>query len=274
MNIKQLKSELEDSLYMKTISQTIGEVATMRVKATRRQIEHAGSYFQEVSQVFQALKILAGKETPFKTNGKTLSILLTSNLKFNGEIDDKVTDYYIEKTAKWTTDRLVIGSTGQALLTAQHYPYPTAFYQFSQDFPQLTEIQKLVSVIKSYSQILVFYTRFVSLLNQSPAVADLSPTAQVDLPTTAKIGYILEPEIDTMLAFFEDQIIILLLQSIFLQQQLARLAARMMAMNQAEQNADKVIAHQQTSLIRSKKLLIDSQILEAYSARKGLNEHI
>src|SRR6185436_17409306 len=107
---------------------------------------------------------------------------------------------------------------------------------------QLPEIQKVVSVIKSCSQILVFYTRFVSLLNQSPAMADLSPTAQVDVPATAKIGYILEPEIDTMLAFFEDQVIILLLQSIFLQQQLSRLAGRMMAMNQAEQNADRVIA--------------------------------
>ncbi len=269
-NARQLASDLQDSKTLKMISQTLGEVATLRVRTTRRQIEHASEYFQEISKVFHALKTIAGQGQMRKKNGKTAAILLTSDAKLNGETDHKLSHFFMNKTMNLQADYLVMGKIGQEYLRAFHYPHPFASYDLATELPQVAELQKMVEALKNYSQVFVFYTRFESLLTQSPTFIDLTESSNITPEETVSIHYILEPEIEKMLGFFEDQILVLLLQSIFLQQQLARLAARMVSMNQAEQNSDNVITGQYQALVRAKKMLIDNQILSTYATRKGL----
>ena len=279
-SLTKLTRDLEDSNYLKLITQALGEIAAMRLKSTRGQIEHNSIYFQEITQLFYSVKLVAAKrkflgfgkslpQTP--KNGKSISILITSDAHLSGTIDNQLTHFFLNQTKNqqiaMVDDKIVIGQIGTDLLKALKYPYPFQELHFSSESPNLTELQGLVNTIKSYDKIMVYYAKFKTLISQEPTVIDLTQSDAQMQGATAQVDFILEPELDKMLLFFESQILVLLIQSIFLQQTLSRLGSRMVSMNQSETNADKQITVQKSQLIHLKKLIQNTQILETYSGR-------
>ncbi len=291
-SLTQLTRDLEDSNYLKSITQALGEIAAMKLKGTRSQIEHNSVYFQEITQLFYSVKLVAahkrfmgfGKSLPqTPKNGKSISILITSDSHLSGPIDNQLTHFFIRQTTAGqptgpqtiddqskpvvVDDKIVIGQIGQDLLKALKYPYPFQVIHFGSENPNLDELQKLVATIKPYDKILVYYAKFKTLISQEPTVIDLTQSDAQIQGATAQVDFILEPELEKMLIFFEAQILVLLIQSIFLQQTLSRLGSRMVSMNQSETNADKQITVQKSQLIHLRKLIQNTQILETYSGR-------
>lgn len=158
--------DLQDSTYLKLITQALGEIAAMRLKSTRSQIEHNSVYFQEITQLFYSVKLVAAKrkflgfgksiaQTP--KNGKSVSLLITSDAHLSGTIDNQLTHFFLNQTKNQPTpqttmidDKIVIGQIGVDLLKALHYPYPFQELHFKSESPNLEELQSLVDTIKSY----------------------------------------------------------------------------------------------------------------------------
>lgn len=280
--VKALNALLADSQALKGIAETLGEIATMQVRVTRHQIVHASMYFREMTDVYHALKLVAARRDLLmlqkqrngsgqveQKNGKIMSVVLTSNIKLYGSIDEDTLNFYLQKTQNLKTDRIVLGAVGAHMLHEKGFSQPYAKMQFKEDSPTLKELQYLANILKPYSKVYVFYSKFESLIAQKPAVIDLSQSAIPEEVETSKIGYILEPEVDKMLAFFESQLLILLVQSVFLQQQLSRLASRMISMNQAELNADHLLSTEKTALLHAKKVAENAEILGNFFGRRG-----
>ncbi len=268
--IKQLKEEIQTTESIKLITQALGDIATARIRRSRLSVERNIQFFDEVMQVYSVVRMIASKSKIYQKiaaakNGKTVCILLTSNQRFFGGLDLEVTKFFSLDSAKYNTDRIVIGTAGQEMLKHSVFGGRVQEITFRRDFPTFEEMKALSSQIFSYSRILVYHSKFVTLLNQVAVVSDISETEAHKTVATNQLRYILEPEIEKMVAFFENQIMVLLFQAIFLDADIARTAARMVAMNQAGEQADKTFTQESKLLVRLRRDLLDRRILETYA---------
>lgn len=271
--LKQLKEQIKTTESIKIITQTLGDIATSRIKETRVSVEQNINYFNEISQVYTIVRAIASRSKKIQTvtkNGKTIAIVLTSNYGFYGGLDGELINYYVAESSKYTCDRIVIGNSGQAAIRATTLADKVETMIFAHDFPTPAELSALFQKITSYTKVIVYHSKFVTLLNQEPVAVDISESnSQADEQATASIHYILEPEIAKMSQFFRKQIMVLMLQAIFLDSDIARTAARMISMNQAGDMADKILGNNKKQLLRHKKQKLNRQILETFAGLVG-----
>jgi ATP synthase F1 gamma subunit len=276
-NTQQIKAALDDSEQLKLVTESLSEIAAMRFKSTRSQIQHNKFFFQEISKVYHTLKFLDTKrrdtkKTPVPTDNRTICVLITSNYHFYGGIDYKLSNSFHQNLSKYpTTEKIIVGSSGKDYITSLDPKGRYEFFVMKKDMPEPSELAQLVGRIKGYGKVLVFHTKFSTILDQKIEVSDLNQSqAQTEATKMEEIAYLLEPELGKMLSFFESQLFGSLLESIFLQAQLSRTAARMVGMDSAELNADKLIAKQKRELNVAKKNLQNIRILEIYPAIRNL----
>lgn len=272
-SLKHITSQIELIKVIDEIAGALGDIATIRLRQTRRLIEHNISFFQEISEVYSIVRYQAQVKSQSlltrANNGKTLAVLITANNRLYGGLDSILTRFYAHNTKSLACDRLIIGLSGQDLLTSINYPYKFTPLSFKDNSPNFAELKQIANFVYNYKTILVFHTKFVSVLDQVPTVSDIS-NFELKQPKQIKDLYLLEPELKEMIHFFESQLSILLLQAIFTEVDLARLAARMNAMNQAEENARKALDLEKKGLLKYKRLRINLESIRNYVSLKNL----
>lgn len=273
--LAQLKQQAETIQSIKLITQALGDVATFKLTSTRKFVEQNIDYFQEITQVYRLVKLLAIKANRYHKvkkakEGKTVSVLLTSNQHFYGGLDTEVTEYFLENSKNIESDKIVVGLMGKEGVIAKGKGIQFESVIFKKDFPQLIELKNLSDRVFQYSRILIFHNKFVTLLNSEPTVSDISASDIESIEASSKshelpFYYIVEPELEQIVSFFESQILILLFQAVFLEVDIARQAARMIYMNQAGFNADKQSANLRRHLLQARKQKLNTAIIETFS---------
>lgn len=265
--LSQINQTLEESGSLKFVAEAYSEIAALKLQKIRAGIERNRNFFEEVSRVFRMVKVVAfTKKITLKEKKKnSISLLLTSNHRFYGNIEERLVRYYAKNTADFPTERMVTGVVAKEFLQASSYSYPFSTHLFKDDLPSLEEIRVLSDNLKDYEQILVYYPRMQSVLLQEPYMTDLlqKPPERLLDPKENHFDSIFEPEIEQILQFFDTQIIMLLLEQIFLESELARTASRLIAMEQAQGNAEELISQQRKTLLQVKRSLDSTKQLEA-----------
>lgn len=272
MNIRDLRQEVTQTQSIKLITQAIGDIATAEIKERRKSAELNIKYFQEILALYKIVKQLAAHTKSFQAlqrqkNGKEILILITSNYKFSGDLDTELVNFYLRHSAGSRADRIVVGASGQEMIEVKAKNIPHTFVKFNKDYPTIDELENLVKRVYVYSKILVYHSRFVTLLNQDPTITDISASELANQSSPVeKVSYILEPEIEKMIVFFEDQMLFILLQAIFLESEISRTASRMVSMNQAEQAAEKFLDKKERALFQAKKQKANMKIVESFAS--------
>lgn len=272
--IKQINQVLEDSNSLKLVAQAYSEIAAIKLQKIRKGIEKNRNFFQEISEIFHIVRVAAlrqGIKISTKRRG-TLSILLTSNYHFYGSLETHLVKFFVLNTTKFKTDRIVVGKTGMEFLQTMGYFHPYQPFIFKEDLPRVEELKKMVASLIGYQQILVYYSRMQSVLIQEPHVVDIvqaPPEHYLKSSKSGGISYIFEPEIKKMAAFFNTQITQLLFEQTFLESELARTAARLTSMDQAQGNADDMIKNQRRLLASAKRAIDNNRLLETISTLSG-----
>ncbi len=110
MTIKEIEEDIEEGDSLKQIAQAYSEIANLKIKRIRSEVERNRVFFEEISKVFGLIKRLAAKQ---KVNiikpKKTVTLILTSNYRFNGTINSDLIDFFILTTQKMDTDRIMLG---------------------------------------------------------------------------------------------------------------------------------------------------------------------
>ncbi|KKR80570.1 MAG: ATP synthase gamma chain [Candidatus Daviesbacteria bacterium GW2011_GWA1_41_61] len=272
--IKQINQVLEDSNSLKLVAQAYSEIAAIKLQKIRKGIEKNRNFFQEISEIFHVVRVAAmrqGIKIATKRRG-TLSILLTSNYHFYGSLETQLVEFFILNTTKFKTDRIVVGKTGGEFLQTMGYFHPYQPFIFKDDLPMVEELRKMVISLTGYQQILVYYSRMQSVLIQEPHVVDIvqaPPEHYLKVSKLGSLSYIFEPEIDKMVEFFNTQITQLLFEQTFLESELARTAARLTSMDQAQGNANDLIKTQKKLLAEAKRAIDNNRLLETIATLIG-----
>lgn len=286
MTIKQIDTILEEGNSLKQIAQAYSEIANLKIKRIRGEVERNRVFFEEISQVFGLIKRLAVKQKiSIIKPKKTISLILTSNQHFSGSINADLIDFYILNTQKIATDRIILGKAA-----IEYFKTTKIFNNYQEillakDQPDSKELINLVNIIRNYNQVLVIYSSMKSLLVQIPCIADITASSAEDprnnpgldkdkpgLNNSGDLKFIFEPELSKILQFFDSQIITLLLEGTFLESELSRTAARFISMDSAETEANKFIKEYEKDKAYVKRNLNNNTILENFASMAAVRK--
>lgn len=275
MTIREINNTIEEGESLKVIALSYAEIASVKIRKIRAAVERNRLFFGEIAQVYQIIKThAAAKKVFIKRHKPTLSILLTSNYGFYGNIDNEVIHLFLDTTPKFHTDRLVIGKTGQGYLKAMRYFNLYQSLTFKNDLPNPEELLRLASITHDYTQVLVFYPQLLTLLVQKAVVADITQSSikqpTKNLPRSSYV--IFEPELEKILQFFDSQITGLLLEQAFFEAELARTGSRLISMDQAQLEAERYIKKQKQLKAQTKRAIENTRLLESLTSIAEINK--
>lgn len=276
MTTKQIKEQIMEAESLKQITQAFTQLASSKLKRIRTGVERNRDFFRDLSYIFAIINAIRKKRKipqPAK-NGRTLSILLTSNEHFYGHVTGDLIEFFLVQISKVRSDKVVIGKSGLEALKSLNYALTYTPFILRTDFPNNEEFLKLSQIISQYSKVLVFHSAFESVLVQKPVIADItlseaeaSKKGQASEEVIREYNnFIVEPEIPIIASFFDNQIKILLLESAFLESELARTASRLISMDTAQNEADKYLNSQELALLNAQRSIQNSRILETIAA--------
>lgn len=271
MTIKQLIQTIDQAESLREISTAYTEIAANKLKQIRDIVEKNRNFLNELGVVYKVVKQIAKRRKLLpKKNNKSVSLLITSNSHFFGNVNQDLTAYFVKAMREGQNDQIVIGKTGEEYLISINYQLPYQQTILAHEYPQIGELDSLVGKIKDYSRIWVFYAKMRTVMSQIPTFEDITQTSYLkegpeDERNTKKL-FIFEPELAKILDFFETQVMNLLLQQSFLESELSRTAARLVSMDQAQLNADKFILQQEILLNKARKSESNTRLLETYAS--------
>lgn len=271
---KQYKELIENGESIQLVSQVLTEISSTKLKKIRFNVEQNTLFFNELTKVYKMVQFVAKEKNLTLVNKpkNLVIILITSNSRLFGNLNQQLIDYYINQTRNLQTDRIIIGKTGGHFFNTSNYIKTFKNVNFNNDLPSDDELKQLVGEIAPYKRILVFYSKFKTVLTQIPTFSDVTAIPENTSEFSVDVKYIFEPEISKILQFFEDQITTLLIEDTFLQSELARVAARVVSMDQAQINAEEFIKEQKINLSSTRRSINNLRLIESLIAQiKGGN---
>lgn len=275
---KYIQQQIEEAKNLQMVASAYTEIAAQKLQKIRAGIERNRKFFSEINEITHIVNVAAHQRhivVPFKKAG-TVSIILTSNHHFFGDIEDRLIKFFMNNTTQFQTDIILVGNTAIKHFQAITYPHPYKTFIPKEDLPSYSELKSLTSEISTYQQISVYYSRMQSVVIQNPHVVDLvqKPPEAYILKKGEILSYIFEPELKKMLNFFDNQVVSLLLEQTFLESEMARTASRLMSMDKAQINAESVLNKQNLLLSQAKKTEINMHLLETAASLMNLKEEI
>ncbi len=265
MKIKEIKQTINEIEALSSVTQAYGEIALIKLGKIRKNTQAARLFFNEISQVYSLVKKMVPSPTPVEQNFR-LKLILTSNSHFYGHIDKAIMDFFLSQYDPKKDQVLVVGRTGQELLKS--YQVSAIKTMITQDYPTVEEARMIVNQMKNYSQVLVYFAQFKTVLNQIPVVYDITQESISKNHKKQEALFIFEPEAIKILEFFDYQIKMILLEQTFLEADLARTSSRLISMDQAEQNAEQTLGIQKKLLLSAKRAWENTQLLEGLQYRR------
>ncbi len=309
-SIKQLNQTIEESFTLKSIADALEEVASIKLKKIRKSIERNKDFSLEMRGIFGVLKTLATDkrhlsslvEKIIEKNSQTVIVVTTSNHRFYGGLTRQLMELFL-KTADQGQLRVVIGKNGVDYLKAVRSNLAYQPVVFKDDLPTPAEMQQLIQIIYPYKKIVFVHSEFKTVLSQVPTFIELTgdvsllfsgTTGQMGTTSTTGIikpsdardtrgtldtfdtrnvsDFILEPELEQILKFFDSQILTLLVESVFLEEELSKTASRLLSMGGAQDNANLFLKQQRKLLSQAKRSIANNRLIGTYATFKMWQE--
>ncbi|MEN9407972.1 MAG: synthase subunit gamma, partial [Candidatus Parcubacteria bacterium] len=255
INNQELKAELNRLTNLKTLIEAYEEIAANRMRKNRSVVlasrvfnEGLGGMYQQIKSSYrtQILTIMQRKRianqrvlTMIKRNGKSVTLLISSNAGLYGDIVPRITEQFIAFTAKTESDIAIIGRLGRRLFEERNTNRQYSYFDFPDVDADPIEVEKLASFLIQYEKIYIFYGKFISVGVQQPTMLDVIGEEKEELAadkTAPQIKYLFEPSLEQVMMFFEQQIFTSLIEQTVKEAELAKFASRMITLDSATEN--------------------------------------
>lgn len=253
---KIINENLEALNSLKDLAESYEEIAVVRMQKIKTSVLTARDFLAELSDVFVDLKSSYNREvkdliTKRKTNdksilpllqknGKTLYVYLASNGRLYGSVTQKTYRLFVldlKKTDPATTDLLIIGSAGKEMYESSGAVRPFTYFDIPDVGVDISHIKGLMQKFLQYEAVKVYYGKFGNVVNQNPIGTSITGDSIFESEVIETVNredkFIFEPILEKIFYFFETQIIANLFSQSLLENQLARHASRVNAMEEA-----------------------------------------
>ena len=270
---KIIAENLEALNSLKDLAESYEEIAVIRMQKIKDSVLKTRDFLQDLSDVFVDLKssydrevkeLIARRKTGDKTilpllqkNGKTLLVYLSSNGRLYGSVTQKTYKLFIQdlkKPENQNGDLLIIVSAGKEMYENSGAARPFTYFEIPDVGVDLAHIKQLMQKFLQYEKVHVYYGKFDNVVNQTPIGTSITGENIFESEVVETISrddrFIFEPILEKIFYFFETQIIANLFSQTLLENQLARHASRVNAMEEAlihiEEESKKLIKAKNT----------------------------
>src|SRR5260221_2197297 len=283
---KLVLEDLEALNSLKDLAQSYEEIAVIRMQNIKDSVLKTRDFLSDISDIFVDLKssyerevkdliarIKRGEKTllpALQKNGKTLLVYLSSNGRLYGSVTQKTFKLFMQDLAKpdsIAADIVVIGNAGREMfegsLTGKSRKFQ--YFEVPDTNVDINHIKNLMQTFLLYEKVYIYYGKFGNVVKQSPIATSITGEdifeTEVINPTPREDRFIFEPTLEKIFHFFETQIMANLFSQTLLENQLARHASRVNAMEEAlvhiEEESEKLnmVKNRLKHLLQNKKQL-------------------
>lgn len=253
---KQLLEDLEALNTIKNLAESYEEVAVVKMQKIKESVLKTRDFLADLSDVFVDLKASYNREIQdlikrrksgdknilpnLQKNGKTLMVYLSSNGRLYGAVTGKTHRLFmgdLKKPENANADVAIIGSAGRDMYESSGANKPYEYFEIPDTSVEVEHIKELMAKFLQYEKVHVYYGKFGNVVTQSPIATSITGEdifeAEVIKETPREDRFIFEPTLEKILHFFETQIVANLFSQTLLENQLARHASRVNAMEEA-----------------------------------------
>ena len=280
--------ELEALNSLKDLAESYEEIAVIRMQKIKDSVLKTRDFLAKLSDVFVDLKSSYSREVKdlmkrikqgdkkliqnLQKIDKTLMVYLSSNGRLYGSVTQKTFKLFIQDfktTTDQDTDMVVIGSAGKEMYEGSGIGRPFKYFDLPDTAFKIDHIKELMQKFIQYERVHIYYGKFGNVVKQSPIATSITGEDIFETETVSQVPredrFIFEPTLEKIFHFFETQIMANLFAQTLLENQLARHASRVNAMEEALghiEDEGKKLNQQKTRL---KHLMMNKKQLETIS---------
>lgn len=282
---KVIMEDLEALNSLKELAQSYEEIAVVKMQKIRDSVLKTRDFLARLSDVFVDLKSSYHREVkdlierikkgdkslhlPLQKNGKTLLVYLSSNGKLYGAVTKKTYTLFIadlKKEQPDKTDIIIIGKAGKETFEGSIHKRPFKYFEIPDNGYTIDHIKDLMKEFVKYDKVWVYYGKFGNVVKQNPIATSISgedifETENI-IETPREDRFIFEPTLEKIYHFFETQIMANLFAQTMLENQLARHASRVNAMEEALGHIEEEGKRLNQERVRLKHLMQNKKQLE------------
>jgi ATP synthase F1 gamma subunit len=253
---KEIIEEIAALDNIKDMAENYEEIAATRMQRIKDSVLQSRDYLAELSDVFVDLKSSYQKEvkdilekrkkgdrnvTPLlQKNGRTLLVYLSSNGRLYGPVTKKTFDLFVTDLKQKDNDKLdilIMGGAGKEMFETSGINKKFEYIHVPDDAISDEEVKAIMKKYLEYEHVYIYYGKFGNVVKQIANSTSITgeDIFETEVPSTVprEDRFIFEPALDKIFHFFETQIMSTLFRQTFLENQLARQASRVNAMEEA-----------------------------------------
>lgn len=276
--LADLARDAEMAGVMVELTSAFEGIASTRISQVKDQVLRSTEFFADLWRIYTQIRVddsfHFGRSQEKHISPKELWILITSEGGFSGDIDQRLVNAALAKFDPAKQDILVIGHHGLVQLTQRKIPVIRSFRLPLND--QNINVRPLIELVQQYSSTQVYYTAYISLMNQEiktitlgVAVTEKGAAVKQEEDTISEANYIFEPSTYAVVDHLESSMMQIMLSEVILESKLAQYASRFRAMRVAHERADDTFADLTWSYNRARRQAKDEGLKEVMNGLRG-----
>lgn len=274
MRLKDIATLNQELLILELVTTAFSEVASTNMKKTRNGVLTNRDFITEISSIFEDVRAeyteqylrqkrsQKGKITFLAHNGKTVTVLLSSTSGLYGEIVSETFNLFKTEAEQNNSEITIVGKQGVRLFNATFPGRAYTYFDLDDNSTNQSELAAIARHIVQYDEIHLYYGKFHSVLIQRPEMLPIRSQLDVVPVSNKRTHYLFEPDIISILRFFESELFASLLTQTVQESTLAKLASRVLAM---DASGDRI------GIERRKLLRIENNLRHRENNKKQLN---
>ncbi|MBI5044755.1 MAG: ATP synthase F1 subunit gamma [Candidatus Levybacteria bacterium] len=261
-------------------------IAASKLKRAQDAALAGRPYVQKLTELAQdiTLRTEDAKKHPFMRlsidNDKTLLIAIAPDKGLcGGLVTNLLREFFIYSRDEKNAQMIVVGKKLENQVVKLQNEVLAAFH-FGTTLPTFDVVFPIIKLINEYylsgkvQSVKVLYTDFVSFFNQSPKVVQLLPislpeSSDQEKKNVAQADMLYEPSLEEMVPELLKHYLEMSLFQYFLETYLSEQAARMIAMQNATNNAKDIISGLKLEYNKTRQAKITGELLDIIGGRTG-----
>lgn len=252
MNKQTVQQELDQLQSLIVLVETYETIAGTSVRRIRNSVLANRAYHIGLNRMFREIAIAHKKEVEYvmkknkiKTEGTNISVIkrtkqivfmfLSANTGLYGDIINRTFTAFMTEIKRTQGDVMIVGRMGKIFFEEMMPGSPFTYFDFPDNSIAIENLKQITIFLAQYEKVVAFYGVFKNLLTQE-VKASIVSGAELSTENTedqAIQAYFFEPSLEVIALFFENEIFASLLEQVFQESRLAKLAARMVLLDRA-----------------------------------------
>ena len=281
--VQQELDQLHDFIMLVETYETITGTSVRRIRSSvlTNRAFHVGlnrmfreimsAYKKEVEYLMKKKKIKnKGPEVSLIKHTKhTVLILLSANTGLYGDLIDRTFAVFMTEVKRAQADIVIVGRMGKMFFEETMPGASFTYFDFPDNAVAVQNLKEISAFLASYEKVVVFYAVFKNLLTQQVKASIVSDAGLIQEQEKSEEKpsqlYFFEPSLEEVAIFFEKEIFASLLEQVFQESRLAKLASRMLLLDRAMTNTETALKHVTLKKQQVRHRTINHKLLDSIS---------